>query len=117
MFFYLGEPARQEGRHYRRPPSGRMRYAPTPPPRPSVSPSCRAVGLSVPMIAPFRETRSVERNPRLARARITLTEKIITAEWCNHFHFYPSRDARTVRMFAFVKTSTADLSPITVSRP
>ena len=43
-------------------------------------------------------------------------QRILCNKAKKHFHFYPSRDARTVTVCAFVKTSTADLSPVIVSR-
>jgi hypothetical protein len=44
-------------------------------------------------------------------------QRILCNKAKKHFHFYPSRDARTVTVCAIVRTSTADLSPLIVSRP
>ena len=78
------------------------------------SPSSCAVGLSVPMLFCLSVTAKTNNN---APSQQFVGQRILCNKAKKHFHFYPSRDARTVTVYAFVKTSTADLSPLIVSRP
>ena len=64
VFFILGEPARLSSRRFQA--SQTHIHGST---LRNVVSSRRAVGLFAPMFSPFRETRSVGRNLRLARAR------------------------------------------------
>lgn len=87
---------------------------PLPPLQQSVSPSYRAVGLSVPMF--FCLPVSVGANHDLLLQQV-VRQYLLRHKAKKHFHFYPSRDARTVTVCAIVRTSTADSSPFIVSRP
>ena len=90
-----------------------MRYAHAPPHRHHISllPRRRAIRSNAFLTVGHRK------NEQQYASQQFVGQRILCNKAKKHFHFYPSRDARTVTVYAFVKTSTADLSPLIVSRP